>query len=237
MQYSHCYCLLPIVVKSKPMISKLHLVSTQKFVWHACIVCVRFQGDKGILSFCLYDCLCLCAQLYQTTIIQRDVCVAQCPLCVEQPQPRQTMPHWSHTHSPAASGEDTKMMSRCLSKSQSPTFCPSSQLRFAKMTSRSPLVPIGARSRLANCACKNNQWWTYLNEKVVKTVANDCFHLRNKFAVTILRFLHLAPFSLILSRSWSLLGSRWKSQSGPLSEWVSGPQRREADKDSKIGWL
>ena len=115
MQYSHCYCLLPIVVKSKPMISKLHLVSTQKFVWHACIVCVRFQGDKGILSFCLYDCLCLCAQLYQTTIIQRDVCVAQCPLCVEQPQPRQTMPHWSHTHSPAASGEDTKMMSRCLS--------------------------------------------------------------------------------------------------------------------------
>ena len=74
MQYSHCYCLLPIVVKSKPMISKLHLVSTQKFVWHACMLCVRFRGDKGILSFCLYDCLCLCAQLYQTTIIQRDVC-------------------------------------------------------------------------------------------------------------------------------------------------------------------
>ena len=88
MQYSHCYCLLPIVVKSKPMISKLHLVSTQKFVWHACIVCVRFQGDKGILSFCLYDCLCLCAQLYQTTIIQRDVC---CPMStVRRAAPTQT---------------------------------------------------------------------------------------------------------------------------------------------------
>ena len=124
-------------------------------------------------------------------------------------------------------------MSRCLSKSQSPTFCPSSQLRFAKMTSRSPLVPIGARSRLANCACKNNQWWTYLNEKVVKTVANDCFHLRNKFAVTILRFLHLAPFSLILFRSWSLLGSRWKSQSGPLSEWASEARGWQGFKD----WL
>ena len=232
MQYSHCYCLLPIVVKSKPMISKLHLVSTQKFVWHACIVCVRFQGDKGILSFCLYDCLCLCAQLYQTTIIQRDVC----PVCVEQPQPRQTMPHWVPHTQPTSLGRGHEN-DVSLSVSQSPTFCPSSQLRFAKMTSRSPLVPIGARSRLANFACKNNQWWTYLNEKVVKTVANDCFHLRNKFAVTILRFLHLAPFSLILSRSWSLLGSRWKSQSGPLSEWVSGPQRREADKDSKIGWL
>ena len=104
MQYSHCYCLLPIVVKSKPMISKLHLVSTQKFVWQACIVCVRFQGDKGILSFCLYDCLCLCAQLYQTTIIQRDVCVAQCPLCVEQPQPRQTMPHWVPHTQPTSLG-------------------------------------------------------------------------------------------------------------------------------------
>ena len=100
MQYSHCYCLLPIVVKSKPMISKLHLVSTQKFVWHACIVCVRFQGDKGILSFCLYDCLCLCAQLYQTTIIQRDVC----PVCVEQPQPRQTMPHWVPHTQPSSLG-------------------------------------------------------------------------------------------------------------------------------------
>ena len=121
----------------------------------------------------------------------------------------------------------------CLAVSQSPTFCPSSQLRFAKMTSRSPLVPIGARSRLANCACKNNQWWTYLNEKVVKTVANDCFHLRNKFAVTILRFLHLAPFSLILSRSWSLLGSRWKSQSGPLSEWASEARGWQGFKD----WL
>ena len=93
------------LVKLKPMISKLQLVSTQKFVWHVCIVCMLFQGDKDILSICLYDCLCLCArlcprvphnihtetwcpmclcvQLYQTTIIQRDVCVAQCPLCVE----------------------------------------------------------------------------------------------------------------------------------------------------------
>ena len=42
------------------------------------------------------------------------VCVAQCPLCVEQPQPRQTMPHWVPP-SPPASGEDTKMMSLCLS--------------------------------------------------------------------------------------------------------------------------
>ena len=35
------------LVKLKPMISKLQLVSTQKFVWHVCIVCMLFQGDKA----------------------------------------------------------------------------------------------------------------------------------------------------------------------------------------------
>ena len=121
MQYSHCYCLLPIVVKSKPMISKLHLVSTQKFVWHACIVCVRFQGDKGILSFCLYDCLCLCAQLYQTTIIQRDVC---CPMSIV----RRAAPTQTNDASLGLTAQQPRERTRkwCLAVSQSPTFCPSS---------------------------------------------------------------------------------------------------------------
>ena len=170
----------------------------------------------------------------------REMCVLPTVHCNSRAAPTQTNDASLGPTEPTSLGRGHEN-DVSLPVSQSPTSCPSSQLRFAKMTSGSVSVASCSdrrkKSLLANCACKNNQWWTYLNEKVVKTVANDCFHLRNKFAVTILRFLHLAPFSLFLSRSWSLLVSRWKSQSGPLSEWVSGPQRREADKDSKIGWL
>ena len=120
-----------------------------------CIVCVLFQGDKGILSFSLYDCLCLCArlcprvphnihtemwcpmchclcaQLYHT---ERCVC---CPLStVRRAAPTQTN---DASLGPTSLGRGHEN-DVSLPVSQSPTFCSRSQLRFAKMMSGSVSV-------------------------------------------------------------------------------------------------
>ena len=125
----------------------------------------------------------------------------------------------------SASAEDItpKMMSRCLSitsfLSQSTDGIARTRRKLClALMCRHPLslVPITTKSHLAIFFCKDNQWWSYLNEKVVKSATNDCLHLQNKCCVTInLSFLHLVPLSI---SSRLHLASRHKYQSVPLSE-------------------
>ena len=133
-----------------------------------------------------------------------------------QPPLRQMMPHW--VPRPPASTEDENDVSLSLNHQ---LFIHNSNCEDApKMMSRSS-VPIITKSHLAIFFCKNNQWWSYLNEKAIKAATNDCLHLQNKCCVTILLFLHMVLFSF---------GWGWKSQSVPLIE----PQNWDYGKDSQV---
>ena len=92
--------------------------------------------------------LSLCVTLSDNYHTERCVCCPMSTVTVQQPEPRQTMPHWVPP-SPPASGEDTKMMSRCQSLNhQLLVQAHNCDLRkWCLAPSRSPLVPIGARSR------------------------------------------------------------------------------------------
>ena len=106
-----------------------------------------------------------------------------------QPPLRQMMPHWVPR---PASTEDENDVSLSLNHQ---LFIHNANCEDApKMMSRSS-VPIITKSHLAIFFCKNNQWWSYLNEKAIKAATNDCLHLQNKCCVTILLFLHMVLFS------------------------------------------
>ena len=171
------------LVKLKPMISEL-IWCPRRNLFDMCVLCACcFRETKAfcqsvfmIVFVFVHDSV----HEYHTTFIQkgdvqcvfvfernsirqlsyREMCVLPNVHCNSRAAPTQTNDASLGPTEPTSLGRGHEN-DVSLPVSQSPTFCPSSQLRFAKMTTGSVSVASCSdrrkKSLLANCACKNNQ--------------------------------------------------------------------------------
>ena len=157
MQNSHCYCLVPIVGQVEANDFWVALVSTQKFVWHVCVLCACCFRETKVFCHSLFMIDFVFVHEYHTTFIQkgdvqcvfvrysirqlsyREMCVLPNVHCNSRAARTQTNDASLGPTEPTSLGRGHEN-DVSLPVSQSPTSCPSSQLRFAKMTTGSVSV-------------------------------------------------------------------------------------------------